>query len=234
MAGTRTNKTTGASVRDDRRKRRNSKSQRPVPVRFWLTIGIVAGVLTFVMSGQSNTGAQESGQQDVASQHVQEKKEPVFDFYKVLPELEVVVDGIKLESEPKPKQKLVPVIEEHLVTQVIAPDRASASQNQEPQNPVLPKDPPVAGSELAAVSPQSGSTSEYLLQAGSFRETGDADRMRGELLLNGFESHIQSVAINGHTWYRVHVGPFASKQLAETTRAELAELGMAAIVKQHK
>lgn len=233
MAGTRTNKTTGASVRDDRPKRRNSKSQRPVPVRFWLTIGIVAGVLTFVMSGQSNTGAQEPGQQDVASQHVQEKKEPVFDFYKVLPELEVVVDGIKSESEsesePKPGQKLVPVIEEHLVTQVIAPDRASVSQN-----PVLPKDPPVAGSELAAVSPPSASTSEYLLQAGSFRETGDADRMRGELLLNGFESHIQSVVINGNTWYRVHVGPFASKQLAETTRAKLAELGMAAIVKQHK
>lgn len=229
MTGTRTNKTTGASVRDDRPKRRNSKSQRPVPVRFWLTVGIVAGVLTFVMSGQSNIGAQEPGQQDVASEHVQEKKEPVFDFYKVLPELEVVVDGIKSESEPKPEQKSVPVIEEHLVTQVIAPGRASVSQN-----PVLPKDPPVTGSELAAVSPQSGSTSEYLLQAGSFRETGDADRMRGELLLNGFESHIQSVAINGHTWYRVHVGPFASKQLAETTRAELAELGMAAIVKQHK
>ena len=229
MAGTRTNKTTGASVRDDRPKRRNSKSQRPVPVRFWLTIGIVAGVLTFVMSGQSNTGAQEPGQQDVASQHVQEKKEPVFDFYKVLPELEVVVDGIKSESEPKPEQKLVPVIEEQLATQVIAPGRASVSQN-----PVLPKDPPVAGSELAAVSSQSASTSEYLLQAGSFRETGDADRMRGELLLNGFESHIQSVAVNGNTWYRVHVGPFASKQLAETTRAKLAELGMAAIVKQHK
>lgn len=229
MAGTRTNKITGASVRDDRPRRRNSKSQRPVPVRFWLTVGIVAGVLTFVMSGQSNTGAQELGQQDVASQDVQEKKEPVFDFYKVLPELDVVVDGIQSESEPKPEQKLVPVIEEHLVTQVIAPERASVSQN-----PVPPKDPPAARSELAAVSPQPAGTGEYLLQAGSFRKTGDADRMRGELLLNGFESHIQSVVINGNTWYRVHVGPFASKQLAETTRTELAELGMAAIVKQHK
>lgn len=229
MVGTRTNKITGASVRDDRSRRRNSKSQRPVPVRFWLTVGIVAGVLTFVMSGQSNTGAQELGQQDVVSQHVQEKKEPVFDFYKVLPELDVVVDGIKSESGPKPEQKSVPVIEEHLVTQVIAPERASVSQK-----PVLPKDPPAAGSELAAVSPQSAGTGEYLLQAGSFRKTGDADRMRGELLLNGFESHIQSVVINGNTWYRVHVGPFVNKQLAETTRAELAELGMAAIVKQHK
>ncbi|HEX6928838.1 MAG TPA: SPOR domain-containing protein [Gammaproteobacteria bacterium] len=49
----------------------------------------------------------------------------------------------------------------------------------------------------------------YVLQAGSFRNAADADRLRAELALIGMESNIQTVTIDrDQTWHRVRIGPF--------------------------
>ena len=48
----------------------------------------------------------------------------------------------------------------------------------------------------------------YLLQAGSFRDPNDADRLRGSLILQGLEVFVKKINVNGATWYRVMVGPF--------------------------
>lgn len=47
----------------------------------------------------------------------------------------------------------------------------------------------------------------YVLQAGSFRELADADRMQASLALLGIESRIQRVAIDDDIYHRVRVGP---------------------------
>lgn len=47
----------------------------------------------------------------------------------------------------------------------------------------------------------------YVLQAGSFSTPNDADRRRAELALQGIESRIQPVEINGQDRYRVYIGP---------------------------
>lgn len=47
----------------------------------------------------------------------------------------------------------------------------------------------------------------YVLQAGSFSTPGDADRRRAELGLQGIESRIQPVEINGQDRFRVYIGP---------------------------
>ncbi len=47
----------------------------------------------------------------------------------------------------------------------------------------------------------------YVLQAGSFSTNTDADRRRAELALQGIESHIQRVTVNGRDYHRVYVGP---------------------------
>lgn len=47
----------------------------------------------------------------------------------------------------------------------------------------------------------------YELQAGSFRELADADRMQANLALLGIESRIQRVAIDDDIYHRVRVGP---------------------------
>lgn len=47
----------------------------------------------------------------------------------------------------------------------------------------------------------------YILQAGSFSTSDDADRRRAELALQGIESHIQRVKINERNYHRVLIGP---------------------------
>jgi len=53
----------------------------------------------------------------------------------------------------------------------------------------------------------------YVLQAGSFRELADADRMQANLALLGIESRVQRVAIDEDIYHRVRVGP--TENLAE-------------------
>ena len=55
--------------------------------------------------------------------------------------------------------------------------------------------------------------SNYLLQAGSFKSAKDADSLRAKLLLAGLPNVTTSkvVSSSGTTWYRVRVGPFASR-----------------------
>ncbi len=47
----------------------------------------------------------------------------------------------------------------------------------------------------------------YVLQAGSFSTSADADRRRAELALHGIESITQRVKVNDRNYHRVYVGP---------------------------
>lgn len=47
----------------------------------------------------------------------------------------------------------------------------------------------------------------YVLQAGSFSTSADADRRRAELALHGIESHTQRVKVNDRNYHRVYIGP---------------------------
>ena len=54
-----------------------------------------------------------------------------------------------------------------------------------------------------------GSPGSYVLQAGSFRTSGDAERMRANLALLGIESRLQKVTIDANDFHRVRIGPMS-------------------------
>lgn len=70
----------------------------------------------------------------------------------------------------------------------------------------------------------------YILQAGSFRNHADADRVRAQIALQGIESKIQKVTIDKDTWHRVRVGPIANLQKLEETRGRLRQAQIDALV----
>jgi cell division protein FtsN len=47
----------------------------------------------------------------------------------------------------------------------------------------------------------------YVLQAGSYKNFADADRIRAQLALQGIESKVQKVSVDNDTWHRIRVGP---------------------------
>jgi cell division protein FtsN len=49
----------------------------------------------------------------------------------------------------------------------------------------------------------------YVLQAGSYKNFADADRVRAKLALLGIESNAQKVSVENDTWYRIRIGPIS-------------------------
>lgn len=90
------------------------------------------------------------------------------------------------------------------------------------------KEPPKKGrsgqaSNAPAAEKADSSPRKYLLQAGSFRNSKDADRLRAQLLLEGLEPRVEKVSVgNGENWYRVQLGPFSDQSALQSTRSVLA------------
>ena len=49
----------------------------------------------------------------------------------------------------------------------------------------------------------------YILQAGSYKNFADADRVRQQLALQGIESKVQQVSVDNDTWHRIRIGPIS-------------------------
>jgi len=67
----------------------------------------------------------------------------------------------------------------------------------------------------------------YMLQAGSFRNQADADRMRARLILEGLKGvrTDRSEGSNG-IWYRVRIGPFDNRTAMNQASNRLGKLGI--------
>ena len=50
----------------------------------------------------------------------------------------------------------------------------------------------------------------YVLQAGSYRNEADADRVRAQLALQGVDAKVQRVAVDTDVWHRVRIGPISN------------------------
>ncbi len=69
----------------------------------------------------------------------------------------------------------------------------------------------------------------YLVQAGSFQNADDAEKLKARLALGGFEASIVSVNIpEKGLWHRVRLGPFAGLAAANATIASLKTNGISA------
>jgi cell division protein FtsN len=56
----------------------------------------------------------------------------------------------------------------------------------------------------------------YVLQAGSYHDESEADRVAKQLSLQGVDAKVQRVAVDADVWYRVRIGPI--NQLADLNR----------------
>jgi cell division septation protein DedD len=69
----------------------------------------------------------------------------------------------------------------------------------------------------------------YLVQAGSFQNVDDAEKLKARLALGGFEASIVSVNIpEKGLWHRVRLGPYAGLAAANITIASLKTNGITA------
>jgi cell division protein FtsN len=79
---------------------------------------------------------------------------------------------------------------------------------------MLPKFEVVVPEKEKDVRPDNKSVPEtrrgtYVLQAGSYKNFADADRVRAQLALQGVESKVQKVSVDNDTWHRIRIGPIS-------------------------
>ncbi|HEX7128874.1 MAG TPA: SPOR domain-containing protein [Rhodanobacteraceae bacterium] len=113
--------------------------------------------------------------------------------------------------------------------EVVIPDAQLSAQAKAEQQKAA-----AANNAGAATPGSSGAGSGYLLQVGSFPSGADADSMKAKLALQGFTANVQPVNINGQTWHRVRLGPFASATDLEAAKQRLSAAGIHAIALKEK
>jgi len=75
-------------------------------------------------------------------------------------------------------------------------------------------------------------TVKYQLQAGSFTNVPDAEKLKAKLSSLKIKSHIETVKIENTAWSRVKIGPFASLADADKVRTYLKGSGLDSVVQK--
>jgi cell division septation protein DedD len=71
-------------------------------------------------------------------------------------------------------------------------------------------------------------TGDVVLQAGSFKQAGEAEKMIAKLAYLGIDARIQRAPVDDETWYRVRIGPIATVEELSEVQSKLREAEIAA------
>lgn len=194
------------------------------------------------------------GAQDEAA-----KKDTDYDFYTLLPGKEVPMTDAELAASEKAEAKRAAEREKQARPLADDADAAAtpatATQTAPLQRPVetdtVPSRTPTTGSAATpattasnapseakpattAATPAASSTTNddgtrYLLQAGAFQASGQAEEMKARIAMLGLSARVESAAINGSTVYRVRMGPYGTASDLADAKRKLAGGGLQAM-----
>lgn len=213
--------------------RQQAPAKQPIPGWVWMAVGLTVGAfVVFLMKLEpggadiKRTTAEQQKQEKIAEASKtppspQQPVKPKYDFYTLLPESEVIVptEAVPEKTPPVPAQPVTPVTP----TEAAKIDTARAQAALSGQTP--PPAPPVL---------KPAATTQYFLQAGSFRKQADADKVRAQIILLGQAVKVESGTVKEETWYRVLVGPFSNREQLTGAQKQLAGAGFANLLLQQR
>ena len=201
---------------------RENDRQTAWPAWIWLGIGVLLGLTLSVLvlvkdwapmlrkknlpQPNAEATAPKESESAVADEAAKKPAPPKksFDFYSVLPEMEVVIPDAELSAKARAEQQR---------------QQAAMAQSQTANTNATTPAPPA--------STEGGG--RYVLLAGSYGDPKAADEAKAKLALLGVVAKVQSITINGKTWNRVMVGPYANASDTEAAKKSLADNGVKAI-----
>lgn len=202
-----------AARRGKSQARRSGRSGGGTPGWVWMLAGVGLGLviaIVFMMrdrievpSGpRPNPGAQAPGTTEEPVAQDPAPRRPRYDFYTVLPEREVVVPDAEISAQAQAEQQ------------------AEQQAQQQPETPAATPTPAPAPPAAAE---------RYVLQAGAFRSSSDAESLRARIALSGLVARVETAQIDGDTVYRVRTGPYTSASQLESAKQQLAANGIEAV-----
>ena len=135
-------------------------------------------------------------------------EEREYDFYTLLPGKEVPLSDAELAATERAEEQRLQALQE-----------AQATREDPLPAPVDTTPAPVAPPPASATAAGAGDGSRYLLQAGAFQASGQAEELKARIALLGLGARVESAQIDGKTVYRVRMGPYGTAtDLAEAKR----------------
>jgi cell division protein FtsN len=83
-----------------------------------------------------------------------------------------------------------------------------------------------SGLSTPATPPDATDPFDYLVQAGAYRTSADADAQKAKLAMLGLDAKVSERDQAGRVVYRVRMGPFNDKNTAERIRTQLEANGI--------
>ncbi|HEY0505191.1 MAG TPA: SPOR domain-containing protein [Lysobacter sp.] len=187
------------------------------------------------------------------------KKDTDYDFYTLLPGKEVPMTDAELAASEKAEAKRAAEREKQARPSADDADAAATpattAQTAPLPRPVetdtVPSRTPTTGSAATPVttapnapseakpattaaasatsSPTNDDGTRYLLQAGAFQASGQAEEMKARIAMLGLSARVESAAINGSTVYRVRMGPYGTASDLADAKRKLAGGGLQAM-----
>lgn len=172
------------------------------------------------------------------------KKDTDYDFYTLLPGKEVPMSDAELAASeraearqaqaPKPQpEPEKPAIEKDTATALPKPvDTVAASTEPAPTSAAgatPAKASPDAPTATATTAAPADDGTRYLLQAGAFQASGQAEEMKAKIAMLGLGARVESASIGGKTVYRVRMGPYGTASDLADAKRKLSSGGLAAM-----
>ena len=155
-------------------------------------------------------------------------KETQYDFYKLLPGNEVPMSDAEVDATARAEAARAAATQP-------APgdagdtDDAPASSEAPPAAATADQAKPPAADATPAAPAARASDTPYLLQAGAFGASGDAEALKARIALLGLGARVESAQIEGKTVYRVRMGPYGSASELADAKRKLAAGGLPAL-----
>jgi len=127
-------------------------------------------------------------------------------------------------AAPLPRPVDTDTVPSRTPTQGTTPPAATAST----EPPSAASNKPTAGTTAAtpAASAPADDNTRYLLQAGAFQASGQAEEMKARIAMLGLSARVESANINGNTVYRVRMGPYGTASDLADAKRKLAGGGL--------
>ncbi|KRG71913.1 SPOR domain-containing protein [Pseudoxanthomonas dokdonensis] len=182
----------------------------------------------------------DADEQPAASAKEDKGKEQQYDFYTLLPGKEVQMTDAEVAASAREEDarkaraalenKPDPTAAASSQPKPIDEDAASLAKPEPTSKPAAttasqPATPAAPAATVASAAP----SGRYILQAGAFGASSDAEATKAKIALAGLNARVESAEINGKTVYRVRMGPYSSATDLAEAKQKLSASGLPAM-----
>jgi cell division protein FtsN len=172
---------------------------------------------------------------DTAKPDADKPKQTQYDFYTLLPGEGVQMTDAELAASAKAEADAQAKAAQPAATAGTTPGADGSLPTPIAETPSTT--PATSAATAASTAATTGTPAaaagtddtRYLLQAGAFGASGDAETVKAKIAMLGLNARVESAQIGGKTVYRVRMGPYGSASELADAKAKLSGGGLPAM-----